>query len=43
VLIGDVDPRAESTVHDIIPDGGKAAFQKTNGAPGGTFDRCAKR
>ena len=30
VLIGDVDARAEETVRDIIADGGKAVFQKTD-------------
>src|ERR1700730_5687376 len=30
VLIGDVDPRAEGTVREIIASGGKAVFQKTD-------------
>jgi NAD(P)-dependent dehydrogenase (short-subunit alcohol dehydrogenase family) len=30
VVIGDVDPRAEDTVREIIASGGKAAFQKTD-------------
>jgi NAD(P)-dependent dehydrogenase (short-subunit alcohol dehydrogenase family) len=30
VLIGDVDPRAEDTVREIIASGGKAVFQKTD-------------
>ena len=30
VLIGDIDPRAEDTVREIIASGGKAAFVKTD-------------
>ncbi len=30
VVIGDVDPRAETTVSDIVAAGGKAVFQKTD-------------
>lgn len=30
VVIGDVDPRAEDTVREIIAGGGKAVFQKTD-------------
>jgi nucleoside-diphosphate-sugar epimerase len=30
VVIGDVDPRAEATVSEIVAAGGKAAFQKTD-------------
>ncbi len=30
VLIGDVDPRAEDTVREIVASGGKAVFQKTD-------------
>lgn len=30
IVIGDVNPRAEETVHDIKTSGGKAVFQKTD-------------
>jgi hypothetical protein len=29
-VIGDVDPRAETTASDIVAAGGKATFQKTD-------------
>src|SRR5260370_34402302 len=32
VLIGDVDPRAEDTVREMIASGGKAALQKADGS-----------
>jgi NAD(P)-dependent dehydrogenase (short-subunit alcohol dehydrogenase family) len=34
VLIGDVDPRAEETAHEIVKVGGRAIFQKTDVSEG---------
>jgi len=43
MLIGVVDPPAESTVRDMIPDVGKAAFKTTNEALSDGLGRRAKR
>jgi NAD(P)-dependent dehydrogenase (short-subunit alcohol dehydrogenase family) len=43
VLIGDVDPRAEETVHEIVTVGGRAIFQKTDVSEGNQVQALVAR
>jgi len=43
VLIGDVDPRAEETAHEIVKGGGRAIFQKTDVSEGNQVQALVAR
>lgn len=43
IVIGDVDPRAEGTVSDIVAAGGKAVFQKTDVSDSGQVQALVAR
>jgi NAD(P)-dependent dehydrogenase (short-subunit alcohol dehydrogenase family) len=43
VLIGDVDPRAEETAHEIVKVGGRAIFQKTDVSEGNQVQALVAR
>lgn len=43
VVIGDVDPRAETTAKDIVTAGGRAVFQKTDVSDSGQVEALVAR